>query len=412
MNFFVVIGLIALAIGVALGFFVQLDPGYIRISWLNWLIETNIWIGFLLFLAFYFVFHLLFRSLISALAVKAGYSKWRSQVHQKRALNHTKRGLLEYAEGNWKRAQRHLSAAAESSESPLINYLAAAQAANELGDEKASDQLLHRAYEKTPEGEVAIGVTQAQLQLSRGSNEKALSTLLRLRKKKPQHPFVLKLLMTTYQRLGDWNQLADLLPDLAKAGVIKEEEYARLQRDTWHHLLQHVAEESARKPDSHNPTGQLNSLWDRVPLSLQKDGLIVSTYAQALEKLGAAGHADQLLQQTLRQQWSEPLVLAFGKLPVEDPKAQLATAESWLKEHEHDAALLLTAGRICLKNMQWDKARGYFEASFASKRRADCAAELGRLLVAMGQRDEAVNYFEFSINEAIGLPDLPLPVAP
>ncbi len=409
MNVFVVIGLIALALGVALGFCVQLDPGYIRISWLNWLIETNIWIGFLLFLAFYLGFHLLFRSLVNALAVKAGISRWRSRVHQRRALHHTRRGLLEYAEGNWKKAQRHLAAAAESSEAPLINYLAAAQAANEIGDEKASDQLLQRAYEKTPEGEVAIGVTQAQLQLARGANEKALSTLLRLRRRAPQHPFVLKLLMTVYQRLGDWQQLATLLPDLAKAGVVKEEDYQRVQRDTWEHLLQHSAEESLRKPDRHNPTGLINSLWERVPLGLQKDEVIVGTYAEALRKLGANGHAAKVLQDALRQAWSERLVLALGNLPTENGAEQLASAENWLKDHGQDPALLLTLGRICLRNHLWDKARGYLEASFTYRRRADCAAELGRLLLSLGQREAALSYFDYCVNDLVALPTLPQP---
>lgn len=394
MNFFAVIALVAIAIGVALGFLVQLDPGYIRISWLNWLIETNVWIGFLLFVAFYFAFHFTLRSVVHALAVKAGISRWRSKVHARRAQRYTKRGLLEYAEGNWKRAQRHLAAGASDAEVPLINYLAAAQAANEIGNDKASEEYLKRAYDVAPEGEVAIGVTQAQLQLGRGANEQALSTLLRLRKKAPEHPFVLKLLVTTYQRLSDWGRLADLLPEVGKAGILKEPDYARLQSSTWENLLRQAAEDSQRKPESENQTGPLNAVWEQIPTALRKDEAIVDMYASSLVKLKAPGHAEKVLQQALRLQWSERLILSYGLLESSDTPQQLAFAEQSERDHKQDAALYLTIGRLALRQEDWDKARTALETSYGLKRRADCATELARLLVKRGQYELALPYLD------------------
>ncbi|MDX1800770.1 MAG: heme biosynthesis HemY N-terminal domain-containing protein, partial [Marinobacter sp.] len=220
--------LVALLIGAGLAMGLQYDLGYIRISLGNYLIETNFWIGLSALIVLVGALVLAF-GLIRRLTRGTGaLSGWVARGNQRRARRRTTQGLLALAEGNWPRARKLLEASAGHADTPLINYLAAAQAAFESGDHEAVDELLRKAFESTPGSDMAVGITQAQLQLAGNRLEPALATLIRLRKQTPHHPFVLKLLKNTYVRLEDWRELSRLLPELRKRDLIDPTELHQL----------------------------------------------------------------------------------------------------------------------------------------------------------------------------------------
>ncbi|MEC7815750.1 MAG: heme biosynthesis HemY N-terminal domain-containing protein, partial [Pseudomonadota bacterium] len=192
--------LLALLLGTGLSLGLAYDLGYIRISLGHYLIETNFWVGLgliiVLVVGSLFVINTLKR-LRQGTGMVAG---WIARGNERRARRRTTQGLLSLAEGNWPRARKLLASSAQNADTPLINYLAAAQAAHESGDHDAVDDLLRKAYESTPGSSMAVGITQAQLQLAGNRLEQALATLIRLRKESPHHPFVLKLLKNAYLR--------------------------------------------------------------------------------------------------------------------------------------------------------------------------------------------------------------------
>ncbi|MCY1380050.1 heme biosynthesis-associated TPR protein [compost metagenome] len=98
----------------------------------------------------------------------------------------------------------------------------------------------------------------------------------------------------------------------------------------------------------------------------------------------------------------------YGLLRGRDPARQLQTAEGWLKEHPSDASLLLTLGRLCLRNRLWGKAREYFETSLSFRRDSETCAELARLLAQLGEVERSNQLFQ----EGLGLLDQRLPALP
>src|SRR5690606_7204767 len=147
-----------------------------------------------------------------------------------KAREKTNQGLIELTEGHWERAERHLIQGAKYSEVPLLNYLSAAKAAQELGDEQRRDTYLALAHDSTRGTDTAVGVKQAQLQLGHGQNKQALATLNHLRDIAPHHPQILKLLRDLYIQLRDWTQLRDILPLLKKNHVISDDEKMQLEQ--------------------------------------------------------------------------------------------------------------------------------------------------------------------------------------
>ena len=405
--------LFALLIGTGLSLGLQYDLGYIRISLGPYLVETNFWVGLALFIVVIALIVLtinLFRRVRHGSGLIAG---WVSRGKERRARRRTTQGLLALAEGNWPRARKMLTSAADNADTPLINYLAAAQAAFECGDHEAEDELLRKAFESTPGSDMAVGITQAQLQLAGNRLEQALATLVRLRKQSPHHPFVLKLLKNTYLRLEDWRELSKLLPELRKRSVLPESELGEIERQVWHNLLERAAED-CRRQQKEDPTASLDPLtrlWDELPGFLRKDEETIGDYARLLADLGDEVQTEILLRKVLHSHWSDDLVNLYGRIEGRKPDEQLLTAEQWLKDRPNNAELLLALGRLSLRNELWGKAREYFETSLGLRRSREALAELSRLNAHMGNGEASIKLMMQGLAKDNGLPKLPMPKA-
>ncbi|MBL1273186.1 MAG: heme biosynthesis protein HemY [Oceanospirillales bacterium] len=405
--------LFALLIGTGLSLGLQYDLGYIRISLGHYLIETNFWVGLALLIALVALIVLTI-GMIRRMRQGGGLvANWVSRSKERRARRRTTQGLLALAEGNWPRARKMLTSGAGNADTPLINYLAAAQAAFECGDHEAVDILLRKAYESTPGSDMAVGITQAQLQLAGNRQEQALATLVRLRKQSPHHPFVLKLLKNTYLRLEDWRELAKLLPELRKRSVLPENELGELERQVWHNLLERAAED-CRRQQKENPNTSLEPLtrlWDELPGFLRRDEKTIGDYARLLANLGDEEQTETLLRKVLHNHWSDDLVNLYGRIEGRMPDEQLLAAEQWLKDRPNNAELLLALGRLSLRNELWGKAREYFETSLRLRRSREGLAELSRLSAHMGDEEMSIKLMMQGLANDNGLPKLPMPKA-
>ena len=405
--------LVALLIGTGLSLGLAYDLGYIRISLGNYLIETNFWVGLGLFVVLIVLSIFLFNTLRRVRQSSGLVTGWISRGNERRARRRTTEGLLSLAEGDWPRARKLLSRSANKADTPLINYLAAAQAAFETDDYEGADELLRKAFESTPGSSMAVGLTQAQQQLAGNRLEQALATLLRLRKESPHHPFVLKLLKNAYVRLEDWRELAKLIPELRKRSVLTEAELSDLERLAWHNLLEDAAEDCERqrgdKPGA--SLAPLTRVWDELPKSLRRDDQTVRDYAQLLARLGDEAQAETLIRKILQNNWSDELANLYGRIKGTEPEEQLLLAEQWLKDRPNNPELLLALGRLSLRNELWGKAREYFHTSLKLRRSRETLAELSRLNASMGHEETSLKLMMQGLEADNGLPELPMPRA-
>ena len=405
--------LVALLIGTGLSLGLAYDLGYIRISLGNYLVETNFWVGLGLFVVLIVLSIFLFNTLRRVRQSSGLVTGWISRGNERRARRRTTEGLLSLAEGDWPRARKLLSRSADKADTPLINYLAAAQAAFETDDHEGADELLRKAFESTPGSSMAVGLTQAQQQLAGNRLEQALATLLRLRKESPHHPFVLKLLKNAYVRLEDWRELAKLIPELRKRSVLAEAELSDLERLAWHNLLEDAAGDCERQrgdqPDA--SLASLTRVWDELPKSLRRDDQIARDYAQLLARLGDEAQAETLIRKILQNNWSDELVNLYGRIKGKEPEEQLLLAEQWLKDRPNNPELLLALGRLSLRNELWGKAREYFHTSLKLRRSRETLAELSRLNASMGHEESSLKLMMQGLEAENGLPELPMPRA-
>ncbi|MCW7554990.1 heme biosynthesis protein HemY [Endozoicomonas gorgoniicola] len=385
------------------------DTGYVLIAYENMTFESTLWglcLMILLLVGVVWLVSGLVRMMFGATSFIYPFTAIAKQRHARKL---SIRGFAEFTHGHWKKAEKLLVQAAEAGETPLLTYLAAARAAHEAGHHDACSDYLRRADHKAPGADLAIGITQAQIQLSAGQLEQALATIKRLHKKEPRHAFVLKLLKQVYCRLHDWQSLAALLPKLKRLKVIDDNEYRELELQSFEALFEQASNNSRGAMTDDERAKPLQRIWNDLSFAQRKDPVILYRYASSLVQLGLEEKAAPILREHLPRCYSADLILLYGKIRSNDLKRQLLFTESLLKERPNDPDLLLSAGRLALRNELWGKAREYFEASLRFSKRADTYNELGRLLAHLGEHESSNRYFQdgllLAADTVIDLPD-------
>ena len=398
MKLLLVIVVLMLLASVGLVALIEKDPGYVLISYQQLTLETSVWVGLVLLIVSFFALYFLLRLIRRVMKSGGILSHWLSDRQYGRSQRLTSLGMVSFIEGNWQKSRRILLRAVKGSDAPLLNYLIAARASNQLGDSAAVSNYLKQAEESEAGAGIAVELTQAELQLNNGQLEQALATLVRARKNTGKHPYVLRLLMDVYLGLEDWQQLAVLLPELKKHKVVEGDRWLKLQSRCFLQLMENTDVVS------------LKQQWKAVPENLKKDSAFVVAYINYLREAGDEQEAEQVAVKRLKQSWSDELVHDYGLLAGTDVKKQLLTAEKWLKERPNNPQLLLCLGRLSLRNELWGKAREYFESSFKLEQRPETCAELGRLLASLKEVELSNQYFQkgLLLSEK-SLPKLPQP---
>ena len=243
------------------------------------------------------------------------------------------------------------------------------------------------------------------MKLHAGQYEQALASLDQARSNVARHPHVLGLLHQAYYGLRDWDQLGALLPELKKHKVLPDDALQQLEREVHAQLLQQSA-----AGDNGAALDNLHTRWQKMPARLKQDPQMLRGYVGMLIAADAHASAEKVILRALKQQWDSALVRQYGYVQSDNVPRQLARAESWLTEHPEDAQLLLCLGRLSARDKLWGKARDYFESSYRVERSAETCAELGRLLIALGEPKVAAAYYREGLLLSQGdLPALPMP---
>jgi HemY protein len=396
---FALIGLLA---GVGVVGLIEIDPGYVLVAYGNYTLETSLWVGGACLLLFTGLVYLLLRFIRKILGGKNALSGWWGARRSRQGVHLTNHGLINFIEGNWSKSRRQLLQGAKGNEAPLINYLVAARASNQLDELDKMREYLGAAEASESDAGIAVELTQAEMKLARGQYEQALATLVRARRNAGRHPSVLKLLCKVYEGLKDWSSLQELIPELRKYKVLSEEDLVELEQRAY--TRQFMAELASSDVDT------LHRAWQHLPTSMKKDRTMTANYIAALIKAQAHDEGEKLILRALKQQWDSALVRLYGFVHAGNSAKQLAQAETWLTGHSDDTQLQLCLGRLACREKLWGKARDYFENSYKLEHNPEVCAELGRLLDKLGEpKVSAAYYREGLMLSESSLPELPMP---
>ena len=381
-----VLVMILAIVGLGAVLLVRDDPGLLLLRYHDYEVETTLAFALValivVVIAIYFCIRLL-RGIWRLPRSMRRQSQTRRFSKVRRQLN---QGLIDLAEGRFEQAENHLMRHVDFSESPLVHYLTAARAAQLQGKHDARDSYLKAAHEARPDAELAIGVTQAELQLAHQQTEQALATLTRLHSVAPRHDYVTMLLARAYYELEDWQALVEVLPDVRRKKLVKEAKLVKMEVAGYCGILK-LATSSQQSFDK---------AWGKIPKTLQADARMILLYLDLMADQRWQNHsAEQLVLKSLDKQWDDGLIEVYGRFEARDANVQLARVEKWLDDFGHNENLLLALGRIAMRARLWGKAQGYFEASIGAKATPAACLALAELFEQqLQQPDKAARYYQ------------------
>jgi HemY protein len=369
------------------------DPGYVAVTMGRSVFETTVPV-FLLLLGGLYVAT---RALLESLNARRRLAELRAERRRRRAREVTERGLLDLAAGRWRTAEEALVRAAPEADSPAVNYLVAARAADLLDAVERRDEWLALAQDSAPAERAAALITLAEMQMRRGQDIAALRTLEQLDASGELNARGLELMARLNQKLGRGAALRSLAPRLRSAKDLPEP----LVSD-W---LAQAQLEELRAAGERRDTAGVESTWSELPRTARRLPQAVIVYARALMASGRHDDAEKTLRAAINDDpahASRELVRLYGELVMPDPLATLDRAEQWLRSAPEDPDWLATCAQLALQAELVGKARNYLEASIARRPAPDTTLAYTELLEHVGEGDRARDVMRSYLERAAG----------
>ena len=387
--------LVALLVAIVIGNLAGSDTGYVVMTLSGWTIQTSATLFVIVLFLGFIVIYFVVRSLARLVQMPSDVNKWRLHRRQRRAEKYLTEGLIHLTEGKWKKAEREFRRAAPYSRSPYVNYLYAARAAQEQGAIDRRDEFLKLAYQNNPDASVAVGITQAELQLDQKQTEQALATLKHLQNRQPEQSQVKQLLLDTYTDLQDWQAMLKLIPAVEKSGLYTREQIEAKQLEAYAGLMKKAGSLKSRE--------KLNEVWLSIPRKLKQHFYLIEVYVSERLRFDNTEDCEELLRGALKKNWDAILIRLYGLVTGKDPNRQLQVAESYLGNHARDPVLLLTLGRICMRNKLWGKARDYLQESLDVQPNPEAYYEFARLHEHEGDQQQAAACYQKGLTLATSI---------
>ena len=396
MRFLTLVTLLVLLAGAGIGTLINVDPGYVLLAWGNTSIEMSIWVLLLGIVLVFIAMSLSLRFIIALNLPFRVLGSWQETSRIKRMQLQTRQGLLALADGQNVRAEKKFSELAATTTQPIVVLPALATAMGRQGKITQAQQVLNKLVVEFPSTKQLVYLKLAEISLYQGHDEAALKALQSLHQLNPKHAEANQLLLDLLQRLQMWPELIGLLQVVGRCHQLSEEQLAQQQQ-----LAYGRAFSTSRRQDgsaAKSSLDQLQELWSKAPKSITNHDLSIIIYVKAMARIegDSANKTQAFIEQALKQQWSDELVLEYAHLPLTDVQKSLTKAEAWQANAKGSAALQLTLGRLCRRLELWGKAQDYLQASITLQASKEAHAEMARLQHKMGHVDIAIEHYRLA----------------
>lgn len=367
--------------GIVVGPIISGHQGYVLIQTDNYNIETSVTglvIIMILTMVVLFAIEWLFRRIFRTGAHTRGWFVGRKR---RRARKQTEQALLKLAEGDYQQVEKLMAKNADHAEQPVVNYLMAAEAAQQRGDDARANQHLERATELAGDDLIPVEIARVRLQLARNENLAARHGIDKLLEITPRHPEVLRLAEQAYTRTGAWNSLLDIIPSMAKANVGDEEHRAALEQQAWVGLMGQTLAD--RGSDG------LREWWNSQNRKTRSQVTLQVAMANLLIESDDHDTAQQIIIDGLKKQYDDRLAMLIPRLKTNNPEQLEKVLRQQIKTVGDRPLLWSTLGQSLMRHGEWQEASIAFRAALKQRPDAFDYAWLADTLDRMHQPEEA-----------------------
>lgn len=379
--------LLVAGMAVAVPLMIGHGNGYVLLVQPPYRIEVSTSLFLLLAVLLFLSMHGLLRLIAYTLRLPENVQAFKHERREKEAGAALLESLAALAEGRYSKAEKAAASAIDLGADALVSTLTAARAAHKMRNFERRDFYLAEAERLAPEHEVPRLLCQAELLLDQRRFSDALGALRHLEKRDARHLPAMQLELKARRQLSDWDGSLSLITQLEKRGGIEA-----LTAQQW--KLQAYLELLGRNAGD---AEMLRAYWQKVADADQLNSRIALAAARHFVSAGDSATAAQIVEKSLTKQWDGALAEFYGECAGKDPVKQLEQAEYWLRQHHNDAGLLLSLGRLCMREELWGKAQNYLEASLSVHPGSAAHLELARIMERLDRPEAASLHYRQSL---------------
>lgn len=355
--------------------------GYVLIQTDSYNVETSVTglaiMVILLFLVL-FVIEWILRRVFRTGARTRGWFLGRKRS---RARKQTKAALIKLAEGDYKQVEKLLTRNADHAEQPVVNYLLAAEAAQQRGDDFRTNQYLERAAEVADTDQLPVDITRVRIQLAQGEAHAARHGVDLLLNQAPRHPEVLRLAEQAYLQTGAYASLLEILPSMSKINLHTEDELQALQQQAYIGLMNQAMADGGSDGLKFWWKDQSRKTRHEVPLQVAMVEHLIECDDHEL--------AQDIVLNGLKRQYDERLILLIPRLKSGNPEQLEKALRQQIKQHGATPLLNSTLGQLLMKHGEWQQASDAFNEALKQRPDAYDYAWLADALEKLHRSDEA-----------------------
>lgn len=367
--------------GVVAGPMLAGHQGYVLIQTTSYNIETTV-TGLVIMLIVALVILLAIEWLLRHVMRTSRRTRgWYSGRKRRLAHRQTAQALLKFAEGDYQQMEALLILHADDAEQPLVNYLLAAEAAQQRGDKARASQYLAQAAELAGHDQLPVAITRVRLQLARGEDHAARHGVDKLLEIAPRHPEVLRLAQQIYPRTAAWDAVLEIIPALRNVFPAQVTEHQALEQRAWIGLMDQARANAG--------SDGLKKWWQAQSRKTRRQAALQIAMVEHLLECDDQKTAQDLLLQGLRQHYEEQLVLLIPRLQSSQSEQLEKALRQQIKRYGERPLLWSTLGQLLLKRGEWQQACVAFRAALKQREDAFDYAWLADALDKIHQPDSA-----------------------
>ncbi|WCE29638.1 heme biosynthesis protein HemY [Vibrio sp. SCSIO 43137] len=282
---------------------------------------------------------------------------WFSVRKVKRARRYTNEGIVKLLEGDWQAAEKKVTRWANHHDMPLLCYLIASEAAQEMGNDQKRDHYLALA-DKQDNSKLAVQLTKARQQIREKQYQLAYESLSELKVSNPDNPMVLALLKTAYVNLKMWQPLLEILPKLAKSKNIDAQQQVQLFKQAQSGMLIDVAHEKGSEG--------LLAHWNKLPKKVRQDGDLIVCLVEQLMAREADNEAFTVIKEAIKKKTAtQELIALIPELNISDEHPSVVMLEGVIKKDPENAAAHSALGQLLIRSEKWQQAQQHLETALS-----------------------------------------------
>ncbi len=380
--------LIILLLGITLSYWIQKDAGYILISYHHTSLETSLWAGLLLLLLTYFILHLVFRLIISGVALPKQFRHWQHKRMTTKNQDAFDQALMQLCTSDFQSAYNQFERL--SRKQPTVKaHLGAAFTAYRQGDLNKMNKHFNQANNLT-DNSFAILFCHAEALYQLQEYDTALVQLDSAEQIIPQQPQYYSLAIKIQQAKQNGPALLKLLPLARRYSNLSKAELLTIEAEALQFALTDTAAVSSEE--------ELDALWPACSKGNKKDAKIIYLYYLRLSQFNPERACAEMVKAITKSGFYH-LTPLFLDASSENNIDKLAKIEAWLQKHPHEPVLFSCAAKLYQNEGMFKKAISALDTANGIQPSAELTAQLAQAYLKQGNDSQAIAYYQQALND-------------